>query len=267
VFSEWHDFLLSSIESPLKDGQLSIWYLGGAGIVLKTAHTTVYVDPFLGTSPHPSLLRMIPIPINPFSVTECDAILSTHKHLDHCHYGTIMPIFVNTGCAIVAPCSSARVIKEWGIPSCKLNVVGPGDEVFLGDLRIAVVQSADPQDPHAVAYLIQWRSKAIFHGGDTLYSHQFRDIRDMSRTGRIDVAFLSLGKNRERVIYLDAVSLMELAKLIGAQEVIPIHWDLWKRHLEDPTRVLALSHDDNRFKQMTVRILQIGDSLTIEENS
>ena len=65
-----------------------------------------------------------------------------------------MPILANTNAFCVAPRTSAKLMREWGVVDDRLREVQPGDAVEVGDVRISVHGAADPGEPGAVTYIL-----------------------------------------------------------------------------------------------------------------
>src|SRR4051794_15944182 len=68
------------------DGTIALWYIGGAGYLIRAGHTTIVVDLFLGPSNPPDWMRGVPPPFAPEEIDDLgvvNAMLMTHEHLDH----------------------------------------------------------------------------------------------------------------------------------------------------------------------------------------
>lgn len=103
VHSTWGDwFVAEEIKASTLEG-VSLWYLGCNGFVLRTAETTVYLDPYFGEGDPPNTIQTIPVPMDPADATECDAVLVTHEHVDHVHPPSYGPLVEGLGADIYAP--------------------------------------------------------------------------------------------------------------------------------------------------------------------
>ena len=91
----WPQDFLDEVESEAVQDGIMVWSVGGQSLILRTPSAMIYIDPFFGTIPE--YRRSIAIPINPNNVRLADLLLSTHKHVDHCHEESIVPIATNTG--------------------------------------------------------------------------------------------------------------------------------------------------------------------------
>ena len=93
----------------------------------------------------PDAYRAVPISIKPDEVRAGDIIFSTHDHVDHCHDGSLLPILANTDAFCIAPASSARLMRDFGIPDGRIREVAPGDSIDFRDLNIRVYPILRPQ--------------------------------------------------------------------------------------------------------------------------
>ena len=63
-------FLRSVRQARVGAGEIALWYIGGAGYILRTAATTLLIDPFLGPSGPPDWMREIPPAFAPETIGE-----------------------------------------------------------------------------------------------------------------------------------------------------------------------------------------------------
>ena len=84
----------SEIENAEPDG-VSPWFPGCNGFVVRSAGTTVYLDPCSGDSGFPRVVRTVPVPMNHADATTCDAVLATHEHAS--------PLLNGLGAGLYAP--------------------------------------------------------------------------------------------------------------------------------------------------------------------
>jgi L-ascorbate metabolism protein UlaG (beta-lactamase superfamily) len=189
---------------------MDIRYLGHAAFALTDGTATVLVDPFLTGNPKAAA-----------SADELDAttILLTHGHGDH--LGDTVAIAKRTGATVVAIVELANEISGEGVDVRDPNLGGTV-EFDWGSVRLvpawhtAVSPSGTAHTPAGL--VIEIGDKRIYHVGDTCL---FSDLKLVKRYGRIDVALIPIGGHYT----MDRVDAVTAAEWIGADTVIPIHYN------------------------------------------
>src|SRR5919202_1408118 len=99
-------------------GTIAVWYLGGAGLIVKTPGAIIYVDPYTGEGVgNPELGgRGVPAPFDPLAVGRVDAFLCTHEHSDHTDRDTLTAWREHLTPPVFGPAASADLAREWGYP-------------------------------------------------------------------------------------------------------------------------------------------------------
>ena len=275
IASDWGDWLPCAVKNAEPDG-VSIWYLGCNGFILKGADgRTLFVDPYLGTGDPPRTVRMIPIPFDPEDITEADALLVTHEHTDHVHGPSQGPILEQTGATLFAPDASMDVVQSegwaetWDLASNIFESVSPGDTFEIGAFTIHVEAAYDPDAEEPVAYIIEHPAGTIFHGGDSKPTDAFEDLGARYDIDLAIVAFGVVGNLFERSHterkrtswYCDENQVVEIINALGADRLLPSHWDMWKGMTADPK---ALHHHTQSWPYPNrVDIVEIGDRIDL----
>jgi L-ascorbate 6-phosphate lactonase len=274
VHSTWDDWFVSDeIESTEPDG-LSVWYLGCNGYVLRTAETTVYLDPYFGEGSPPRTIRMIPVPMDPADATLCDAVLVTHEHIDHMHPPSHGPLVEDLGGELYAPSESYENPAYDGdlrAPDEQQNVVTVGEEFSVGDLSIHVRGANDPDAEEPVTYVIEHESGTFFAAGDSRPADAFSDIADEFD---IDVGVLAFGtvgnilhteddptETYPTDWYNDGDQVIEAANQLELDRLVPVHWDMWKGVGADPKAIHE--HAASYRYPRVVETVRIGDRVDL----
>jgi len=277
VHSDWGDWLPTAVADADPDG-VAVWYLGCNGFVLKGSDgTTLFVDPYLGTGDPPRTVRMIPVPFDPRDVTEADAVFATHEHTDHVHGPSQAPILAETGCPLYAPDDSVAVARddeEWhdryAVAADQYRAVAEGDTVEVGEFTVHVEVAHDPDATHPVSYVFEHDAGTVFHGGDTKPTEDFERVGDEYDVDLGILAFGSVGQIPDKQTgepavkrwYSDENQIVECARALQVDRLVPSHWDMWKGMTADPTAL----HDHARSFQYPERldVVEIGDRVDVE---
>ncbi len=95
--SEWYNWFLQNVdEYEVKQGFITLWSLGGAGTILKSPESTIYIDPYCeGALKNEGLpvMRMTPLPFNVSDVKKIDAAVISHEDPDQLNEDFIFPIY------------------------------------------------------------------------------------------------------------------------------------------------------------------------------
>ncbi|MFB6164681.1 MAG: MBL fold metallo-hydrolase [Haloarculaceae archaeon] len=275
IASDWGEWLPATVADADPDG-LAIWYLGCNGFVLKADDgTTVFVDPYLGTGDPPRTVRMIPVPFAPDDVKEADAVLATHEHSDHVDGPSQAPILAGTGADFVGPDDSLAVAAEagwtdrWDVDEAQFRDVAEGDRFEIGSLTVHVEPANDPDATHPVSYVFEHDAGTFFHGGDARPGEAFDRIGEEYDLDLGALAFGSAGmlpdkQTREPTYtkwYSDEVEVVDAARQLRLDRLLPTHWDMWKGLTADPTAL----HEHVRSFSVPERleIVEIGDRVDL----
>ncbi|MFR0979550.1 MAG: L-ascorbate 6-phosphate lactonase, partial [Holdemania filiformis] len=166
TFPEWGTWLNEEIaETTVKKGTFAMWWLGCTGLWIKTENNTnIAMDYWCGSGkrshyddqgkrkmmdPDHQMARMsgarqlqpnlraVPAVLDPFAVTEIDAVFASHTHTDH--------IDINLAAAVLSNVKKKTIIngeerdvpfigskfatdlwRSWGVPEERLITVRPG---------------------------------------------------------------------------------------------------------------------------------------------
>jgi len=191
---------------------MKIRFLGHAAFELTDGDTTVLIDPFLTGNPQAAATA---------DEVSADAILLTHGHIDH--FGDTVAIAKRTGADVVAIVEIARELSSEGLEKVHDPNLGGTVELDWGSVKLVPAwhTSTTPKGTasNPAGLLVKIGGKLIYHLGDTAL---FSDMELIARrAGEIDVALMCVGGHYT----MDRFDAVEAAKLIGAREVIPCHYN------------------------------------------
>ena len=223
--------------------ELSFWWLGQHGFVIKTDGTVIYFDPFL--SDHPG--RLLPPPLAPLDLDNADLILGSHDHVDHIDRKAWSEIKENKNKAIfIVP----EAVRENLIDELKLekkDIIGLNDSqcIEVGKIKVFAIAAAhefldcDPKTGHFpyLGYIIKINDFTIYHSGDTCI---YEGMSTKLRNWKIDVAFLPVnGRDAERLSCgcIGNMTYQEAADLAGVLKpglTVPGHYGMFKKNTINP---------------------------------
>lgn len=255
--------LLTKVKNArVRPGSIALWYIGGAGYLLKTAQTTMVIDPFIGPSSPPDWMRTLPAAFDPEEISQLgrvDAVLLTHEQGDHADPFALGPIARRTTAPIVGPAACIAVARDAGCPEERGLVLNHGASLEFADLRLTAVPMHDPGAKAPNGYVIEIANVTLLHAGDSLY---FEGFAALAATWRFDAVCLSVGANPVgRTIYMDEVDAARVARDAGARTLVPQHFDLWQGLTLDARRVATVAHW--YCPNAKVRPARFGSRLTI----
>jgi len=273
VEATWDDwFVTEEIEGIDPDG-LSLWYLGCNGFVLRTRETTLFIDPYFGTGEHrPYAVRMLPVPIDPETATDCDGVLVTHEHVDHMHPPSHAPLLDGTEGNVYAPntCFESPDYSGDLLVSDENRVaVTPGSSFEVGDLTVQVRDASDPDAREAVSYVIESPAGTFFHPGDARNAPIFQDI---GKAFDIDIGAFAYGskgtyfdpdrgKPRRVKWYMNGDEVIDACDALQLNRLLPTHYDMWKGFQASPCALY--DHASSAAYPRAVTPIEVGDRVDL----
>src|SRR5213078_289734 len=190
---------------------MEIRFLGHACFELSEGDTRVLIDPFLTGNPKAAVEAS---EVNPTH------IFLTHGHSDH--YGDVVDIAKRTNAQCVAIVELAGELGDEGVENVADPNIGGTVEFDWGSVRLTPAWHTSTTPKGTVntpaGLVIEIGGKRIYHLGDTAL---FSDIQLAKQRGSLDAALICIGGHYT----MDRFDGVEAAKLVGADLVIPCHYD------------------------------------------
>jgi L-ascorbate metabolism protein UlaG (beta-lactamase superfamily) len=224
---------------------MEIRFLGHATFELSAGEARVLVDPFL--SPNN--------PAAPVSADEVDPthVLLTHGHADH--VADAVAVAKRTGAHCVAIVELANWLGEQGVESTRDPNLGGTEEFDWGWVKLVPAWHTNTlPDGTAIGtpagLVIEIGGKTVYHLGDTCL---FGDLRLIAESTPVDVALIPIGGHYT----MDRRDAVTAAELIGAETVIPMHYNTFP---VIETDVEAFKADVESRTSSRVVVLQPGET-------
>ena len=190
---------------------MEIRFLGHAAFELTHDGVTVLIDPFLTGNPKAAASA---------DEVAADAIVVTHGHQDH--LGDTAAIAKRTGADVVAIVEIAGELGEDGVEKTHNPNIGGTVKLPWGSVKLTPAwhTSTTPKGTANVpaGAIVELGGKTVYHLGDT---GLFGDLELIGRRHAIDVALIPIGGH----FTMDRHDAVEAARMIGARQVIPCHYD------------------------------------------
>ena len=250
------DALLADISTARSEvDTLHVWWLGQSGFLLQYAGRHLLFDPYLSDSltnkyvetdkPH---VRMTELVIDPTRLDFIDVLTSSHNHTDHLDGETVTAIIqASPSIEIIVPEANRQFVADrLSVLPDRLRTLDAGQSLDAAGFQLHAVPAAHEtveQDDAGrckfLGYVVKCGPWTIYHSGDTvLYDGMVERLRAFS----IDLALLPInGSLPERRVEgnLWGREAARLAKDIGANLVIPCHYDMFEFNTVTPEEFVA----------------------------
>jgi L-ascorbate metabolism protein UlaG (beta-lactamase superfamily) len=245
-----NEVLIAEMDAFLSEKEgFRLWWLGQSGYLLQWNGKRVLIDPYLSDTltikyaetekPH---VRMSELVVDPELLENISAVTSSHNHTDHLDAGTLMPIVKNNpGIKFIIPEANRAFVANR--VQCALDFpIGMNDglSVTVNEFTFVGIPAKHNElarDENGnckfMGFVIKFGEYSIYHSGDTLW---FEDMVELLKPYQVDVAILPINGNdpaRKVAGNLNCVESVELGKDIGANYVIPCHYDMFTFNTAD----------------------------------
>jgi L-ascorbate 6-phosphate lactonase len=233
-----------------------VWlrWLGQAGFVVRAEgfEETLVIDAYV--VPHEARRFPAVLPAEQLAALPHLCVLVTHAHYDHLDDEVLAALSPDT--RLVVPAGIAELAAQR--TAAQVTGLAVGEHVEHGPWRITLTPAKHAETVPPADYVLSDPAHPIFsgfhldgpvriyHAGDTLDCPEI----DAALDGRaVDVALLPInGRTPEREAQdiagnLDPAEALALARRLGAQAVVPLHWDMFAANTGDLTALAGALRD------------------------
>jgi L-ascorbate metabolism protein UlaG (beta-lactamase superfamily) len=226
---------------------MDIRFLGHSAVELIDGDARILVDPFLTGNPKAAVTA---------EELEPTHILLTHGHADH--YGDTIEITKRTGAPVLALVEIANELSELGVATVHDPNLGGTVRFDWGWAKLVPAwhSSTTPNGTvsPAAGLLIMVGDRLVYHLGDTAL---FSDLQLIAQRGNhVNVALVPIGGHYT----MDRFDAVAACEWIGADEVIPIHYDTFP---PIETDAQAFKSDVENATESKVVVLAPGETHTV----
>lgn len=224
-------------------GQIALFFLGQAGICIKTSDNKLIVmDAYLSDACEElfGFKRMIP-PVLEAEELDADLFVSTHSHADHLDPDSLPVVAKNKKTFFIGSPDCEQLYMQHNLSNDRYKIIKEGEEWETKGIRFKAI-FADHGDlaPDAVGLLIEIEGIKIYHTGDTCFRPD--NIKSSLNTN-VDIMIAPINGQYGN---MNAGEACALAAVVEPKIVIASHFWMFLQHVceegkGDPTTFLRES--------------------------
>jgi len=264
--------LASKIREPRRpEARLAVLWVGHATLLVQMDDVFVLTDPVFTRSVGELSKRLVEPGLDPADLPPLAAVVVSHMHFDHLSYESLEMIEKKTPIVLLPPGARSSV-PRYAFESRELDRWETYD---TGTVRVTAVPVRhvggrwgidQAWKPRAfTGYVFEYHGLSVYFGGDTAFDPDaFTATR--GRFAKLDLALLPICPTEPRDFmsrtHLDSRQALDAFALLGAERMIPIHFDTFVNSDDRPgdcPRLLRAQMRERNLGDDKVSILSIGE--------
>ena len=258
------------VENPVQsDARLAVSWIGHATTLVQIDDRFVLTDPLLvdtiaGNISH----RKVAVPIDAHVLPTLDAVLISHTHMDHLSLDSLGLIEHKTRRAYL-PEDGLVYLSNMAFDAVDMLPWETADDRGMWLTAVPVKHNGarylmDTWVRSFTGWIIRYHGITVYFSGDTAYDKKdFVETR--RRIGHIDLAVLAIApihpRKFMRVVHMDPGEALDAFADLGADRMIPIHFDTIGDSTDSPheARDMLLRLARERHLEDRVTVLAVGE--------
>jgi N-acyl-phosphatidylethanolamine-hydrolysing phospholipase D len=253
------------------DARVSVLWIGHATALVQMDDLFVLTDPVFTRSVGGLSRRWVAPGLAPEDLPPLAAVVISHMHLDHLSFDSLAMIEHKTQLMLLPP-GALGSVPRYAFPSRELDRWQSYD---ANGVRVTAVPVNHVGGRWGIdmawrsraftGYVFEHHGLAVYFGGDTAFDAQdFRATR--RRFPALNAALLPIcpaePRDYMRRVHMDPEEALEAFLLLGAQRMVPVHFDTFINSDDEPgqcTRRLRQAMRVRAVGEERVAILGIGE--------
>lgn len=252
-----------------KNSESSVIFIGHGTALIHLNNTNILTDPeFNGWII--ALHRVNAPGLKIENLPKIDAILISHAHRDHLDKWSMEQFPKNT--TILISRGNGDILRGWGFTNVREMELE--EKITVNNISITAApakhsgarNSAFADYPKALSYIVE-DEKTIYFAGD---GGMFGGFGEISKKYKIDMALLPIGAYQPHWFmkshHMSPEDALSAMKMLGAKEMIPIHWGSFKIALDgvgEPKEKLLKLIENSDMKEK-IHILENGEKYILK---
>jgi len=260
----------------LPDVGLSVLWVGHATMLIQIHDKVFLTDPMFTNTTGMLAKRIVEPGIDAKSLKRLDYTLISHIHLDHFSFGSLdlLPkngkLILPSGGLDYSPefgFSETRELKTWEtLEEDGVKITAVPVRHFAGRYAFDTFWM---RDRGFTGYVIEYKGKTVFIGGDTGYDPEF--FKETGKRFHIDLAILPIAPVEPRDfmgrVHVDPKEAVQIFEDLGARIMIPMHHRTFNQGFDptpDHAQRLLEGISEHKGLRDRILVLRIGEQWVLE---